>query len=186
MKRMWMLALTLPLVLCGCAPTAREPDQLALVRVLGVEGNSPVELTAVCGMDKTDQTPIRGRCGGDTFAVALEGVPWSAFQELSLTSVSYLMVDTQVDLAQVLEQVLEDEELGATATVWLAQGDLSRMLEGCDDPEGDLTLLTHQGVQAPTVVEVLAALTTRGRAELPQVEQRGGQLVQAGRWTWEE
>ena len=46
MKRMWMLALSLALVLCGCAPTAREPDQLALVRVLGVAGAGPVELTA--------------------------------------------------------------------------------------------------------------------------------------------
>ena len=37
---MWMLALSLALVLCGCAPTAREPDQLALVRVLGVAGEA--------------------------------------------------------------------------------------------------------------------------------------------------
>src|SRR5699024_10956811 len=51
LKRMWMLALSLALVLCGCAPTAREPDQLALVRVLGVAGSGPVELTAVCGLD---------------------------------------------------------------------------------------------------------------------------------------
>lgn len=186
MKRSWVLALSLSLVLCGCAPTAREPDQLALVRVLGVEGRSPVELTAVCGMDKTEEGPIRGRCGGDSFAVALEGVPWSASQELSLTSVSYLIVSTDVDLAQVLEQVLEDEELGATATVWVAQGNLSQLLEECEDPEGDLTLLTHQGVKAPTVVQALAELTTRGQAKLPVVGEQGGRLTRNGQWTWEE
>lgn len=186
MKHSWTLALALALLLCGCAPTAREPDQLALVRVLGVEGRSPVELTAVCGIDQTEQTPIRGRCGGDSFAVALEGVPWAASQELSLTSVSYLIVGTDVNLAQVLEQVLEDEELGASATVWVARGNISRLLEGCDDPERDLTLLTHQGVKAPTVVQTLAELTTRGRAELPVVGEQGGRLTPNGQWTWEE
>lgn len=183
---MWVLALALPVLLCGCAPTAREPDQLALVRVLGVQGRESVELTAVCGMDDQDQQPIRGRVQGDDFPAALEAVPWSGEKELSLTSVSYLVVGEDVALEEVLRQVLEDEELGASATVWMAQGKVSAMLDGCDDPETDLTLLTHQGVEAPTVVEVLAALTTRGRVELPQVEQRGGQLVQAGRWTWEE
>lgn len=186
MKRMWMLALSLALVLCGCAPTAREPDQLALVRVLGVQGEGPVQLTAVCGMDKTDQTPIRGSCGGDSFAAALAAVPWSAWQELSLTSVSYLVVGTDVDLAQVLEQVLKDEELGATATVWLAKGEVAAVLGGCEDPEADLTLLTHQGVEAPTVVQALAELTTRGQVELPLVEEQGGRLVQTSRRTWGE
>lgn len=183
---MWVLALALSALLCGCAPTAREPDQLALVRVLGVQGREPVELTAVCGMDDQDQQPIRGTVQGDDFPAALEAVPWSGEKELSLTSVSYLVVGEDVALEDVLRQVLEDEELGASATVWIARGKVSGMLDRCDDPETDLTLLTHQGVEAPTVVEVLAALTTHGRVELPQVEQHGGQLVQAGRWTWEE
>lgn len=183
---MWMLALSLALVLCGCAPTAREPDQLALVRVLGVQGEGPVQLTAVCGMDKVENQPVRGTVVGDDFAAALEEVPWSTTQELSLTSVSYFIVGENVPLEGVLEQVLEDEELGASATVWMAQGGVSRMLSGCDDPEADLTRLANQGVEAPTVVEVLAALTTRGSVELPQVEENSGRLEQAGRWIWGE
>ena len=43
------LALLALLVLTGCAPTAREPDRLALVRVLGVDGGGPVALAGVCG-----------------------------------------------------------------------------------------------------------------------------------------
>ena len=111
MKRIWMLALPLALLLCGCAPTAREPDQLALVRVLGVEGDGPVELTAVCGMDNEDQQPIRGTIVGDHFSTALEAVPWSASRELFLTSVSYFVIGEDVRLEKVLKQVLEDEEL---------------------------------------------------------------------------
>lgn len=183
---MWVLALALPALLCGCAPTAREPDQLALVRVLGVQGGEPVELTAVCGMDDRDQQPIRGTVQGDDFPSALEAVPWSGEKELSLTAVSYLLVGEDVALEDMLRQVLEDEELGASATVWMATGAVSRLLDGCDDPEADLTLLTNQGVTAPTVVEVWAALTTQGRVDLPVVEENGGRLQQVGRWTWEE
>lgn len=184
---MWVMALPLALLLCGCAPTAREPDQLALVRVLGVQGAGPVELTAVCGVDDQDQQPIRGTGWGEDFSAALEAVPWSGAQELSLTSVSYLIVGEDVALKDVLRQVLEDEELGASATVWMARGEVSALLDGCEDPEADLTLLANQGVEAPTVVEVLAALATQKQADLPQVRQQGGRLVQAAeRWTWEE
>ena len=38
MKRAVILALGAAVVLSGCAPSAREPDNLALVRVLGVDG----------------------------------------------------------------------------------------------------------------------------------------------------
>ena len=49
MKRAVILALGAAVVLSGCAPSAREPDNLALVRVLGVDGAGPVTLTGVCG-----------------------------------------------------------------------------------------------------------------------------------------
>lgn len=186
MKRMWMLALSLALALCGCAPTAREPDQLALVRVLGVAGDGPVELTAVCGLDNQEDVPIRGSCAGENFAAALEEAPWCAKQELALTSVSYLVVGADVDLHQVLTQVLGDEELGSTATVWVSMDPVGEVLDGCEDPEGDLTLLTNQGVKAPTVAAALATLTTQGKVELPCVGENSGRLEQTGWCKWEE
>ena len=186
MKRMWVLALSLALVLCGCAPTAREPDQLALVRVLGVAGSGPVELTAVCGLDEEEEAPIGGTCKGVDFAAALEQAPWCAKQELTLTSVSYLVVGADVDLHEVLVQVLGDEELGSTATVWVTLDPVGEVLEGCSDPEGDLTLLTNQGIKAPTVAAALATFTTQGQVELPCVGQSGGRLEQTGWCKWEE
>ena len=186
MKRMWMLALSLALVLCGCAPTAREPDQLALVRVLGVAGSGPVELTAVCGLDEGEDTPVGGTCEGVDFAAALEKAPWCAKQELTLTSVSYLVVGADVNLHEVLVQVLGDEELGSTATVWVTLDPVGEVLEGCSDPEGDLTLLTNQGIKAPTVAAALATFTTQGQVELPCVGQSGGRLEQTGWCKWEE
>lgn len=183
---MWMLALCLCLALCGCAPTAREPDQLALVRVLGVAGEGPVEVTAVCGLDDGADAPLRGSCEGADLSAALEEAPWSARQELALTSVSYLVVGADVDLHQVLTQVLGDEELGATATVWVSMDAVGETLDGCEDPAGDLTLWTNQGVKAPTVAAALATLTTQGKVELPCVGARGGRLEQTGWCKWEE
>src|SRR5699024_12063810 len=53
-----------------------------------------------------DQQPIRGTVQGDDFPAALEAVPWSGEKELSLTSVSYLVVGEDV----ALEDVLRSEE----------------------------------------------------------------------------
>ena len=82
--------------------------------------------------------------------------------------------------------MLGDEELGSTATVWVTLDPVGEVLEGCSDPEGDLTLLTNQGIKAPTVAAALATLTTQGQVELPCVGQSGGRLEQTGWCKWEE
>ena len=119
--RKWLLVcIGLSVLLAGWRPAPKEPEGLALVRVLGVDGSNPVTLTAVCGgEDQGDQS--RGRCAGGSFARALECLPWSGEKELSLTSVSYLIVGRDVDLEQVLLGALRNEELGAACTVWLAE-----------------------------------------------------------------
>ena len=49
--RRWLLPICIALVvlLAGWHPVPKEPEGLALVRVLGVDGAGPVTLTAVCG-----------------------------------------------------------------------------------------------------------------------------------------
>ena len=96
------------LLLCGCAavllagwrPVPREPDGLGLVRVLGVDGPEPLALTAVCGGDDQED-PSRGRCVDGSFEQALEVLPWTGEKELSLTSVSYIIVGRDVELREV-------------------------------------------------------------------------------------
>lgn len=183
MKR---LALTLlPLfLLCGCAPVAREPDNLALVRVLGVDGSGPVTLTAVCGgNDQTDTG--RGSAAAADFLAARQQLPWSGKdEELSLTGVSFLLVGPDVDLAAVLFAVLEDADLGATATVWLVETGAARLLDACADPAADLELLTLRGVQAPTVAQAVAALSTEGAVSLPCLGERDGCVEALGVKEW--
>lgn len=179
------MAAAAALLLAGCGPTAREPDELALVQVLGLDGAGPVELTAVCG-GANDKNESRGACAGENFCQALALLPWSGEQELSLTSVAYLVIGPDADLEGALLDVLEDEELGASATIWLAQEGASAALARCVDPASDLELLAHRGVGAPTVVQALAALCTDGWVDLPQVGVEGDRLVWQGETRWEE
>lgn len=156
--RKWLLVcIGVAVLLAGWSPTPKEPEGLALVRVLGVDGAGPVLLTAVCGGgDQENQS--RGQCAGTGFETALECLPWSGEEELSLTSVSYLIVGRDVDLEEVLLETLRNEELGAASEVWLAEDGAAALLAGCKDPAGRLELLERRGVEAPTVVETLAAL----------------------------
>lgn len=182
MSRVFLLGTAL-LLCCGCSPVAQEPDQLALVRVLGVDGASPVELMAVCGGDNSQQIE-RGACVGDTFGHALECLPWTAQKQLSLTSVSFVIVGPDTDLVAVLYGVLEDEEIGGGATVWAAESAAAQMLEACRDPASQLQLLLERGVEAPTAARVLGELVTRGQVLLPLLGQAEGKPVLRGEVLW--
>ena len=155
----WLLAgAVLAALLTGWHPAPKEPEGLALVRVLGVDGPGPVTLTAVCGGEDQEGRVSQGQCTGENFEAALEKAPWSGEEELSLTSVTYFIVGRDVELESVLLAALRDEKLGANVTVWLAEEDAAELLGGCEDPASALELLERQGFDGPTVVEALAAL----------------------------
>lgn len=170
-------------LLAGCSPAAREPDDLALVRVLGVDGSGPVVLSAVCG--RTGNDVPRGNVEADTVEEGLAALPWSGEgAELTLTGVSFLVVGADVDLPALLLTVLEDEELGAAVTVWLAPEGAGALLGACDDPAADLELLTLRGISAPTAAQAAARLNAYGRIELPLLEAADGRARERGVGTW--
>ena len=164
----WLLAgIALCVLLAGWHPVPKEPEGLALVRVLGVDGPGPVTLTAVCGGEDQEGNQSQGRCTGADFEQALSALPWSGEEELSLTSVTYIIVGRDVDLESVLLAALRDEKLGAAATVWLGPGGAAELLDSCADPASALELLERQGLEVPTVVEALAALYRGDALHLP-------------------
>ena len=181
MKR-WLAALPLLLVLAGCAPHAREPEGLALVRVLGVDGGAGVTLTAVCH-GQAGEEPLLGQVTAADFSAARQALPWCGKREMALTNLSYIIIGKDGDAAEVLRQVLNDREMSPSVTVWFAE-DAAALLEACADPVGRLELLTAGGVNAPTVAEVLAALEGGGRAELPVLAERDGMLCAEGVREW--
>ena len=181
MKKWLLLCLGALVLLAGWRPAPKEPDGLALVRVLGVDGPGPVALTAVCGgQDQAD--PSRGRCAGETFDDALKKLPWSGEEELSLTSVSYIIVGRDADLREVLLAVLRNRELGASATVWLAEEGAAALLDRCVDPAAGLDLLIRQGQEAPTAAQALAKLEGGGTLALPLLAGEGPALIDWEEW----
>ena len=181
MKKWLALALCGAVALAGWRPAPKEPEGLALVRVLGVDGQGPVLLTAVCGGEDQEE-PGRGRCAGADFDAALAGLPWSGEEELSLTSVSYIIVGRDVDLETILLSVLRTRELGASATLWLAEEGAGALLGRCADPASGLDLLARQGQKAPTAAEALARLEGDGPLTLPLLAGEGPTLIDWEEW----
>lgn len=181
MKKWLALCAGALVLLAGWRPVPREPEGLALVRVLGVDGQGPVALTAVCGGEDQEE-PGRGRCAGESFEAALAGLPWTGERELSLTSVSYIIVGRDVDLREILLAVLRNRELGASATVWLAEEGAAALLDGCADPASGLDLLTRQGQNAPTAAEALAKLEGGETLTLPLLAGNGPALIDWEEW----
>ena len=183
MKRGVLLLMTL--LLTGCASVAREPDDLTLIRVLGVDGENPVLLTAVSGVEG-GEAPVRGNGSGSDFSRAREAVLWSGSgTELSLTGVSYLVVGEDADLEQVLLAVLEDADLGASAAVFWTADEAAELLNDSDDPASDLNRLMLKDVGAPTVAQALAALATEGKVALPCLEEEDGRIEEWGTMIWD-
>ena len=183
----WLLAgIALAVLLTGWHPVPKEPEGLALVRVLGVEGSGPVTLTAVCGGEDQEHDQSRGQCTGADFEEALEDVRWSGEEELSLTSVTYIIIGREVELENVLLAALRNEELGANATVWLESDGAAELLGSCEDPASALELLERQGFEGPTVVEALAALYRGDELCLPLL-MAGEDGLTLDRWVrWRE
>ena len=186
MRRWLLVCIGLAVLLAGWRPAPKEPEGLALVRVLGVDGPGPVVLTAVCGGEDQEGGVSRGRCAGTEFEEALEGLPWSGKEELSLTSVSYIIVGRDVELEHILLAALRNEELGASASVWLAEEGAAALLENCEGPATGLELLARRGVEPPTVVEALAALYSGEELCLPLLTQSGGGLMLVDWEEWRE
>ena len=180
--KQWLAVLSMILALAGCAPHAREPEGLALVRVLGVDGGGGVTLTAVCH-GQEGVAPVRGQVAAADFSAARQALPWCGGREMALTNLSYIIINKEGDLTELLTHVLNDREMSPSATVWLAE-DAAALLDACADPVGRLEILTAGGTQAPAVVDVLSALENGGRVELPVLTEQDGTLRVEGVEEW--
>lgn len=183
MKRGVLLLAAMLCLLSGCAAHAREPEGLALVRVLGVNGGDRIILTAVCGA-QNGQEAVQGTVAAAEFCAARSLLPGCGERELSLTNLSFIIINKEVDLQQVLMEVLQDREMSPSAAVWVTDS-AGELLAAAKDPVGRLEVLSGQGVEAPTAVDALAELETTGVVRLPVLREEEGLLIPEGTLLWE-
>ena len=91
-----------------------------------------------------------------------------------------------MELEHILLAALRNEELGASASVWLAEDGAAALLADCEDPATGLELLVRQGIEAPTVVEALAALYSGDGLGLPLLTGMGDGLMLVDWEEWRE
>ena len=182
MRKLALVGIGLAVLLAGWRPAPKEPEGIALVRALGVDGGGPVVLTAVCG-GEDQENPSRGSCAGEDFNGALACLPWAGTEELSLTSVSFIIVGRDVVLGEVLLAALRNEELGAAGTVGRAEEAAAWRGAG-GDPAAAGEVMQRRGGEAPTVVEALAALRAGEELCLPLLagEEDGPWLLDWEEW----
>lgn len=183
MKRRILALGTALCLLSGCAPHATEPQGLALVRVLGVDGGEEITLTAVCPGQQGEE-PVVGTASASEFCAARAILPSSGARELALTNLSYLIINKEAELPAVLLEVLRDREMSPSATVWYAEN-AAQLLEEGADPAGRLEVLSDHGAEVPTVVDALARLEQAGVVRLPVLKVENGQIVVDGSVLWE-
>lgn len=180
-----LIAISLMLVSLLTACGGRELADVTLIRVLGVDGAGPLELTAL-GDGEEDAVY---RTVGDDLPAAEAGLNELGTTRLEVTHVGQLVLGPDADAGQILYQAVTDRKSGYGATVWLCREGLSAaaLLEGAQAPSARLEALQENGgAGAPTVLEALSTLSRTGRVSLPVVALERGEVCLAGRATVEE
>ena len=75
MRRWLLVCIAAVVLLAGWRPAPKEPEGLALVRVLGVDGPGPVSLTAVCGGGDQEKEQSRARAAERIFGRRWKSCP---------------------------------------------------------------------------------------------------------------
>lgn len=178
-RKLTLISLPLALLLTGCG--GQELTNVTLIQTLGVDGVGPVELTAVG--DEEDDPTVYHAAGKDV-TQAQEGLNRLGETRLEVTHVAQLVLGRSADLEETLWQELSHRKSGYGATVWLCDPSASagELLDGAKNPSKRLeSLEKNAGVQAPTILEALSALTREGRVELPVLALEGEELRVVGR-----
>lgn len=181
--RLILISLTLVSLLTACG--GQELSDVTLIQTLGVDGKTPVKLTAV-GEDESDAACYRA-WGGD-LVQARERLKKLGRTRLEVTHVAQLVLGPDVPVEEVLRQELANRESGYGATVWLTRSEpAGELLAQAADPCKRLKAMEKNGsVEAPTLLEALSTLTREGQVTLPVLAREGEELTAAGTWTVKE
>lgn len=173
MRKLILVSLVLAALLT--AGGSQELTDVTLVQVLGVDGDSPVTLTAV----GDQEGEIRYyQTQGPNVAQAQEGLKKLGQTRLEVTHVAQMVLGPDVPVAEVLWQEVTHRKSGYGATLWLTEdARAAELLRKAEDPAGRLRSMEENGgVAAPTLLEALSDLAREGRMILPVLGLSEGEL----------
>lgn len=182
MKKYVCLAVSAALfaALSGCTSagaSGREPEDTVLAQIIGVDVDGQ-GVTVTAAGEAGEETVLVTASGG-TLAEAFAALPTAGDQYLSLTNVTHVLVGDGVDLAGVLNYVVDDPDMSYMAKVWAA-GFAGGVMEGLrEDGLGRFQLL-EQGGGTITVKTALAELMQDGSTSLPALARRESGLEMVG------
>lgn len=179
MKRIFA-CLPLLLLLSGCEamPYPRELENTLLMRMLGVDQTrESVVVTAADIPENGGEETLLSATGKD-LEESCRKLKESGEEYVALTHVTQIVVGVDSDLRTVLEAVLEQRELGQSATVWRAEETAKGLMEQAGGGAKRLTSmeLNRPELESLTVLEAMAELEQTGEVVLPGLGVREGVL----------
>lgn len=163
------------LLLTGCG--GRELSDVALIEVLGVDGDGQVTVT---GVEGGPEGGVYTAAGADILA-AQEALKTSGDKRVAVTHVGQVLLGPDTNIWETLWREVAHRESGYGARVWLCDRPAAELLGGVDDPAGRLkSLIENGGVEAPEVLDAVSELSRAGKVRLPAIGLVGGELTFLG------
>ncbi len=168
-KQRWLaLCAALALTLSGCTSAnaaGREPENTVPALIIGVDADSRgVSVTAV-GQDGEKTALVTAP--GQTLGEAFTALPTAGDKYFSLTNVTHILVGDGVDVAALLNYVLNDPDMSYMAKVWttgFAGGLMEHLKEGGLER---FQILEQSGTETITVKTALAELLSEKSTAIP-------------------
>ena len=179
MKRMAVCCLAC-LLLCGCGalPYPRELENTLLMRVLGVDQSWDEVVVTAANIPEKGEEKISLTAKGKDLEESCQRLKETGEEYVALTHVTQIVIGEDSDLQAVLQAVLEQKEVGQTATVWRCEGTAWETMEKTGGGAKRLTSLelNQSGLKTVTVLEALAQLEETGEVALPELTVKDGAL----------
>lgn len=157
---------------------SRELTDVTLIQTLGVDGQTPVTLTAVGDGEEPEYYESMGL----DVPQAQEALKERGRTRLEVTHVAQLVLGPEAAVEETVWQEVTHRKSGYGATLWLTDGiQAGELLRKAADPVGRLkSMEKNGGVAAPTLLEALSDLTRSGQTVLPVLGLEGDELRVVG------
>ena len=163
---------------CGALPYPRELENTLLMRVLGIDQREGEVVVTAANIPEKGEEGACLTARGKDLEESCQRLKEAWEEYVALTHVTQIVVGENSDLGSVLKAVLDQREIGQTATVWRCEGTARESREKVGGGAKRLTSLelNQSGLETVTVLQALARLEETGEVALPGLVVKDGVL----------